>query len=60
MLVATDSCGVDTAYFDVQVVNDNYTISEDSTICLGDSLQLFASEDINTGGWKFYLKFGQC
>ena len=48
MLVATDSCGVDTAYFEVQVVNDNYTISEDSTICLGDSLQLFAS-----GGYQY-------
>ena len=48
MLVATDSCGVDTAYFEVQVVNDNYTISPDSTICLGDSLQLFAS-----GGYQY-------
>ncbi len=48
MLVATDSCGVDTAYFEVQVVNDYYTISEDSTICLGDSIQLFAS-----GGYQY-------
>ena len=48
MLIATDSCGIDTAYFEVQVVNDNYTISEDSTICLGDSLQLFA-----TGGFQY-------
>ena len=48
MLIATDSCGIDTAYFEVQVVYDSYTVSEDTSICLGDSLQLYA-----TGGFQY-------
>ena len=46
MLIAIDSCGVDTTYFNVDVPNDIYHISSDSIICKEDSLLLFASGGI--------------
>lgn len=42
MLVAIDSCGIDTAYFDVIIPNDSYQILNDTVICRDDSLFLFA------------------
>ena len=48
MVIAIDSCGVDSAFFEVQVANDLYQISSDSAICVGDSLQLWA-----TGGLEY-------
>ena len=48
MVIAIDSCGVDSAFFEVQVANDLYQISSDSSICVGDSLQLWA-----TGGLEY-------
>ena len=46
MLIAIDSCGVDTTYFDVNIPNDIYQTSSDSVICKEDSLTLFASGGI--------------
>ena len=46
MLIAIDSCGVDTTYFDVNIPNDVYQTSSDSVICKEDSLILFASGGI--------------
>ena len=43
MLVAVDSCSVDTAYFDVIIPNDIYQTSNDTIICKEDSLILTAS-----------------
>ena len=46
MLIAIDSCGVDTAYFDVNIPNDIFQTSSDSVICKEDSLTLFANGGI--------------
>ena len=46
MVVAIDSCGSDTAYFNLYVYNDQYDISNDTVICLGDSIMLSASGGI--------------
>ena len=43
MLVAVDSCSIDTAYFDVNIPNDIYQTSNDTIICKEDSLILNAS-----------------
>jgi len=43
MVIATDSCGVDTAFFELVVAGDQYQISNDSTICNGDSITLMAN-----------------
>lgn len=48
MVIASDSCGIDTAYTTVQVYNTSWTISEDTTICGGIPTQLFA-----TGGTSY-------
>ena len=42
MLIAFDSCGIDTTYFDVNLPTDIYQTSNDSVICKEDSLSLFA------------------
>ena len=47
MLIAIDSCGADTTYFDVNIPNDTFNqTSSDSVICKEDSLTLFASGGI--------------
>lgn len=43
MVIASDSCGVDTAYTTVQVYTNSWTISEDTTICGGIPTQLMAT-----------------
>jgi gliding motility-associated-like protein len=46
MLVAVDSCSIDTAYFDVIIPNDIYQTSNDTIICKEDSLIINASGGI--------------
>lgn len=41
-VVTTDSCGADTAQIIIEVYNDNISTMPDSTICIGNSIQLFA------------------
>ena len=48
MLVAEDSCSIDTTYYDVTIPNDIYQTSNDTTICKEDSLIL------NAGGGVIY------
>lgn len=43
MVIAIDSCGIDTAYFNLQVANDQYQIANDTSICLGDSITIYAN-----------------
>lgn len=41
-VVTTDSCGSDTAQIIIEVYNENVSTIPDSTICIGNSLQLVA------------------
>jgi len=43
MVVITDSCGIDTAYITVEVFSPAGTISNDTIICIGNSVQLEAN-----------------
>lgn len=51
MVIASDSCGIDTAYTTVQVYTTSWTISEDTTICGGVPTQLSASGGL-TYSWE--------
>ncbi|MCR9172398.1 MAG: PKD domain-containing protein [bacterium] len=46
-VIISDSCGIDTAYIDVEVVSPSGAISNDTTICIGNSVQLQASGGIS-------------
>ena len=46
-LIATDSCGVDSASISIVVIVDNYQISPDTILCLGDSVQVNVSGGID-------------
>lgn len=48
MVVVSDTCGLDTAYVTVEVYQGNITSSNDTSICLGNSVNLFA-----TGGTSY-------
>lgn len=48
-LIATDSCGVDSASISINVIVDNYQISPDTTLCLGDSIHINIS-----GGLEYF------
>lgn len=48
MVIISDSCGVDTAYVTVDVFGGGSTISDDVTVCIGQSTQLQA-----TGGGTY-------
>ena len=54
MLVAIDSCGIDTAFFDVIIPNDSYQILNDTVICRDDSLFLFADGGITALGLSIF------
>lgn len=41
--VVSDSCGIDTVYAQVSVMNGALDISNDTAICIGNSVNLFAS-----------------
>ncbi len=43
MVIITDSCGIDTAYITVEVFAPTSAISNDTTICIGESVPLVAS-----------------
>ena len=43
MMVAIDSCSSDTAYFNVTIPNDTFSICNDTIICKDDSITLSAS-----------------
>jgi gliding motility-associated-like protein len=43
MVIISDSCGIDTAYIDVEVFAPTGAISNDTLICIGNSVQLQAS-----------------
>ena len=47
MMIATDSCGADTAYTTIYVHDTSYTISSDTTICGGIPTQLIAAGGIS-------------
>ena len=51
MVIASDSCGIDTAYTTVQVYTTSWTISEDTTICGGVPTQLSATGGV-TYSWE--------
>jgi len=42
MVIAIDSCGADTTFFNLQVFDDQYQLLDDTTLCLGDSIYLNA------------------
>ena len=46
-LIATDSCGVDSATISIAVIIDNYQISPDTSLCIGDSIQVNVSGGID-------------
>jgi len=48
MVIITDSCGIDTAYVTVEVFAPTSTISNDTIICIGESVNLEA-----TGGGTY-------
>jgi gliding motility-associated-like protein len=41
--IVSDSCGIDTVYAQVNVLNGGLDISNDTAICIGNSVNLFAS-----------------
>lgn len=41
--IVSDSCGIDTVYAQVNVLNGALNISNDTAICIGNSVNLFAS-----------------
>lgn len=43
MVIISDSCGIDTAYVTVSVINPTYTMSSDTSICIGNNVQLFVN-----------------
>lgn len=43
MVIISDSCGVDTAYVTLPVFSGTSTVSNDTTICIGNSVNLFAT-----------------
>lgn len=47
MVIISDSCGVDTAYIDVEVVSPSGNISNDTIICIGNSVQLEANGGVS-------------
>ena len=51
MVIASDSCGIDTAYTTVQVYTTSWTISEDTTICGGVPTELTATGGV-TYSWE--------
>ncbi|MBL4862803.1 MAG: gliding motility-associated C-terminal domain-containing protein [Crocinitomicaceae bacterium] len=42
MVVISDSCGIDTAYVTVPVFDDGADVSNDTSICIGNSVALYA------------------
>lgn len=46
-VIISDSCGIDTAYITVEVVNPAVSISNDTTICIGETAQLEASGGVS-------------
>lgn len=47
MVIISDSCGIDTAYISVEVFSPSGTISNDTTICIGNSVQLQADGGVS-------------
>lgn len=47
MVIATDLCGVDTAYASVIVYNEIVNVMPDTTICISNSVQLTANGGVN-------------
>ena len=47
MVVVSDSCGIDTAYVTVVVFDGMTNISNDTSICIGNSVQLFAGGGVD-------------
>ena len=43
MVIISDTCGIDTAYVTLPVFTGTAAISNDTSICIGNSVQLFAS-----------------
>lgn len=46
-VIISDSCGIDTAYIDVEVVSPSSAISNDTVICIGNSVQLQANGGVS-------------
>jgi len=47
MVIISDSCGIDTAYVTVPVFLGSSTISNDTSICIGNDVQLFATGGVS-------------
>jgi gliding motility-associated-like protein len=47
MVIISDSCGIDTAYITVPVFQGTSSISNDTTICVGNSVNLFVTGGVS-------------
>ncbi|GAB5416603.1 MAG: hypothetical protein Crog4KO_34270 [Crocinitomicaceae bacterium] len=47
MVIISDSCGIDTAYITVEVFSPSGNISNDTIICIGESVQLQAAGGVS-------------
>ena len=47
MVIISDSCGIDTAYVTIPVFLGTATVSNDTSICIGNDVQLFATGGVS-------------